>query len=142
MNNETARVMGGIYIAICSALSPEGVEMANDVLFGFANNPEVRPEDRRIYGLIAEAAGRPIEELRAEVEQYERQSSFEVITGGMPRFAIVSSTGCAGFILCRRHEFQAYDAEEKSLGLFPSEEAAVEAVTKNITTTDSIETSI
>jgi hypothetical protein len=81
MNNETARVMGGIYIALCSALSPEGVEMANDVLFGFANNPNVRPEDRRIYEAIAHTASGNPEELAEENEQTERPR-FSVINGG------------------------------------------------------------
>jgi hypothetical protein len=51
----------------------------------------------------------------------------------MPRFAIVSSTGCAGFILCRRHEFGAFNADEVSLGLFKNEDDAVAAVTEKIT---------
>jgi len=80
MDNATARVMGGIYIALCSALSPEGVEMANDVLFGFANNPSVRPEDRHIYQAIAHGARSDSEELTEENEQPQRR--FELITGG------------------------------------------------------------
>jgi hypothetical protein len=58
------------------------------------------------------------------------------------RFAIVSSTGCAGFILARRHQFEAFDADEKSIGTYPTESAAVEALTKNITAPDVIETSL
>ena len=60
----------------------------------------------------------------------------------MTRFAIVSSTGCAGFILRRRNEFEAFDADEQSLGLFKTEDAAVAAVTQKITATDVIETSL
>jgi hypothetical protein len=60
----------------------------------------------------------------------------------MTRFAIVSSTGCAGFILCRRHKFEAFDADEKSLGIFETESGAVSAVTQRISATDVIETSI
>jgi hypothetical protein len=82
MNNDTARVVGGIYIALCTALSPEGVGIACNTLRVFANNPDVRAEDRRIYGLIAEGVDRPVDELKAEIEQFERQSRFEVITGG------------------------------------------------------------
>jgi hypothetical protein len=56
----------------------------------------------------------------------------------MTRFAIVSSTGCAGFVLRRRHEFEAFDAEEKSLGLFETEDGAVAAVTQKISVTDDV----
>jgi len=54
----------------------------------------------------------------------------------MTRFAIVSSTGCAGFILRRRHQFEAFDGDEKSLGLFETEDGAVAAVMQLVTTTD------
>jgi hypothetical protein len=60
----------------------------------------------------------------------------------MTRFAIVSSTGCAGFILCRRHEFKGFDADERSLGIFETVDGAVTAVTQKITATDVIETSL
>ena len=59
----------------------------------------------------------------------------------LARFAIVTSTGCCGFVLARRHEFEAFNAEEISLGLFKDEDAAEAAITKNITT-NSIETSL
>jgi len=42
----------------------------------------------------------------------------------MTRFAIVSSTGRAGFVLRRRHEFEAFDADEQSLGTFETEDGA------------------
>jgi hypothetical protein len=57
------------------------------------------------------------------------------------RFAIVSSTGCAGFILARRHQFEAFDADEKSIGTYSTEDAAVEAITQKITATY-VETSL
>jgi hypothetical protein len=60
----------------------------------------------------------------------------------MARFAIVSSTGCCGFVLQRRNEFEAFDANEVSLGLFETEQAAVDVVTKNISAPEIIETSI
>jgi hypothetical protein len=82
MDNSSARVLGGVFIALCGALSPEGVETACNTLRGFADNPENRPQDRFIYRSIAEAAGRPIDELKAENEQYEQQLRFEIITGG------------------------------------------------------------
>jgi hypothetical protein len=82
MDNSNARVMGGIFIALCSALSPEGIEMANDVLWGFANNPNVCPEDRRVYEAIAHSASTDIEEIAAENAVNDRRASFEVINGG------------------------------------------------------------
>jgi hypothetical protein len=48
----------------------------------------------------------------------------------MTRFAIVSSTDCARFILCRRQEFEAFDGIETSLGLFKTEDAAVAAISQ------------
>ena len=82
MDNATARVMGGIYIAICAAISREGVEMANDVLLGFADNPNIHPEDRRIYRAIAESVT-----CDASDEIERPQCRFEVITGGAARDA-------------------------------------------------------
>ena len=60
----------------------------------------------------------------------------------MTRFAIVSSTGCAGFVLQRRHEFEAFTADEKSLGVFETEDGAAMAITQKITSTDAVETSL
>jgi hypothetical protein len=58
------------------------------------------------------------------------------------RFAIVSSTGCAGFILTRGPKgFEAFSADEKSIGTYSTEDAAVEAITQKITTPH-VETSI
>jgi len=61
MDNATARVLGGIYVAITSALTDEGARLAHDVLFDLAASPNIRPEDRHIYGLIVESASRPID---------------------------------------------------------------------------------
>ena len=43
------------------------------------------------------------------------------------RFAIVDGR-CIGFVLRSRHQYQAFNADEKSLGLFQSEDAAVAAL--------------
>jgi hypothetical protein len=72
MDNATARVMGGIYIALCAALSDEGARLANDVLFGLADSSIINPADARIYRLIAESAS----------TQSDERPRFEVITGG------------------------------------------------------------
>jgi hypothetical protein len=82
MDNATARVMGGIYIALCTALSPEGVEIACDTLRGFADNPDTRPEDRIIYKIIADTATRPADEVKAENEHFEQRHRLCVIEGG------------------------------------------------------------
>ena len=83
MDTIAARSLGGVFIALCNALSPKGAEIACDTLRGFADNPDTRPEDRFIYKTIANAASRPIDELAQEVEQFENERPrFEVITGG------------------------------------------------------------
>ena len=62
----------------------------------------------------------------------------------MVRFAVVTSTGCAGFVLRRRHLFEAFGADQISLGTFDTEDGAVTAVItgQNITPTDVIQTSV
>jgi hypothetical protein len=72
MDNATARVVGGIYIALLAAVSDEGARLANDVLFGLAGSPIINPVEARIYRLIAESAS---------AESNERPQ-LEVITGG------------------------------------------------------------
>jgi hypothetical protein len=37
---------------------------------------------------------------------------------------------CLGFILTRHHDFEAFDADEKSLGRFPTMTAAADAVSE------------
>jgi hypothetical protein len=51
MDNSIARIIGGMYFALCSALGEDIAQVAHDVLFGFADNPDLRPEDRHIYRL-------------------------------------------------------------------------------------------
>ena len=75
--NATVRLLGGIYIALGFAMPYASHRIAHDILMGFADNPDLRPEDRRAYRLIALTGGR--QDL---VEEVEPQSRFEVITGG------------------------------------------------------------
>jgi hypothetical protein len=56
MNDSTIRVIGGIYFALCSALSEQGVDLANDVLFGLAEDPQTEASDAFVYRSIAESA--------------------------------------------------------------------------------------
>jgi hypothetical protein len=44
------------------------------------------------------------------------------------RCALVVDGRCCGFVLARRHQFEALDADEKSLGLFETEDAAAAAI--------------
>jgi hypothetical protein len=60
------RLLGGLYIAVTTAMQEEAAEIAHEVLFRFADNPDVRPEDRRVYRLIALSADHPLHELKAE----------------------------------------------------------------------------
>jgi hypothetical protein len=52
----------------------------------------------------------------------------------MTRFAIVIDNHCAGFVLPRRHQYEAFDSEEVSLGTFDTEDGAVTAITQNMST--------
>jgi hypothetical protein len=78
MDNQCGRIIGGIYIALSSALSEEAAQAAHDVLFSLSESPLIRPEDQRIYKMIVSAATGDIDELNAEIER----PRFEVITGG------------------------------------------------------------
>jgi hypothetical protein len=55
----------------------------------------------------------------------------------MMRFALVVDGHCAGFVLARRHQFEALDADEISLGLFETEDGAVAAIGQKLSLTKS-----
>ena len=38
------------------------------------------------------------------------------------------STRCIGFVMPRRQDFEAFEADTKSLGLFPNQKAAADAI--------------
>jgi hypothetical protein len=51
------------------------------------------------------------------------------------RFALVDDAGnCIGFVLRSRHQYQAFDGDEKTLGLFDTEEGAVTAIVQTLPT--------
>src|SRR5262249_42379579 len=77
-HNMAVRLLGGVYIALAYAMPDEAHRLPHDILMGFADNPDVRPEDRRAYRLIALTGGR--QDLAEEDEQ--PQYRLEVITGG------------------------------------------------------------
>ena len=49
-------VIGGIYIALLAALSPERQELANDLLLSFAGNFRLSNYERTLYADLAESA--------------------------------------------------------------------------------------
>jgi len=51
----------------------------------------------------------------------------------MSRFAIIVEGSCRGFVLRSRHQYQAYTADEKSLGIYDTEDGAVAALFPDIT---------
>jgi hypothetical protein len=51
----------------------------------------------------------------------------------MSRFAIVIDNSCAGFILSRRQHYEAYDADEISLGIYDTEDGATTAILQKVT---------
>lgn len=55
MNDTTIRVIGGLYIALCAALSDQGVELANDILFRLADDPQTEEPDAFVYRAIAQS---------------------------------------------------------------------------------------
>ena len=52
MNDTTIRVIGGLYVALCSALSDQGVELANDLLFRLADDPQTEDLTHSPIGLL------------------------------------------------------------------------------------------
>jgi hypothetical protein len=75
-HNSVVRLLGGIYIALAYAMPDEAHHLAHDILIGFADNPDIRPEDRRAYRLIALTGG------RQDLFQESEQPRFAVIEGG------------------------------------------------------------
>ena len=41
--------------------------------------------------------------------------------------SVISGTGCVGFVVPRRHQFQAYTAHCRSIGLYGTAQAAIDA---------------
>lgn len=80
-HNATRRALGGVCLALCSALSLEGVEKFADSLYRFADNPSNDDEDQRIYLVIANSLVGDVDELAGETERLKRSRRFEVIQG-------------------------------------------------------------
>jgi hypothetical protein len=71
MDNDIARIIGGCFIALLSGLGDDIAKAATDCLHSWAGNPDFRPEDRRIYRCIADAASRDFNKLRAENARFD-----------------------------------------------------------------------
>jgi hypothetical protein len=71
----TAKVLGTLYIALSTALSKTGVEMANDVLLDVANSPRTSAAEAEIYRIIAQSTG------LQDVKLHERPR-LELVRGG------------------------------------------------------------
>jgi hypothetical protein len=86
MDNQMKRIIGGVFIALHCALPDENARLAEDVMFDLSENPNIRPEDRHIYKLIAESAAHPTDELTVKIEADELAEKscprFQVIEGG------------------------------------------------------------
>ena len=81
-HNATRRALGGVSLALCSALSQEGVERFADGLYRLADDPGNDDEDRSIYLVIANALVGDVDELAADTERLERGRRFSIIQGG------------------------------------------------------------
>jgi hypothetical protein len=80
MTDDVTRILSGLYIAMTAAMPKESAVLADNVLFEFAENSGVRPEDQRIYRLIALSANAPLDDfMDASAEPRPRLS---VIQGG------------------------------------------------------------
>jgi hypothetical protein len=76
VNDQILRIVGGVYLALAFAMPEDAHRTAHAIMMGLADNPEISPEDRRAYRLIALTGG------RQDWVEEERPSRFEVITGG------------------------------------------------------------
>jgi hypothetical protein len=45
--------------------------------------------------------------------------------------SVISTNGCCGFVLKRRHQFEAFDRDQKSIGLFDNQQDAIDAVLRH-----------
>jgi hypothetical protein len=45
--------------------------------------------------------------------------------------SVISNRGCVGFVIRRCHEFEGFDRDQKTLGLFGGEHDAIDAVLRH-----------
>ena len=45
--------------------------------------------------------------------------------------SVIATGGCAGWVLRRRHQFEAYDVRERAIGIFNTELDAIDAVLRS-----------
>lgn len=67
----------------------------------------------------------------AHVDQPGRQDQRDAIPDPIAMQALYSGATCLGFLYARgRDGVEAYDADERSLGIFPTQKAAADAVVR------------
>jgi hypothetical protein len=86
MDNTTALTLGGIFMAVCNALTDEQARIAKDALWRFAQNPGIKSaEAKRAWGHIAHSASLSADEAERENAELDAMASrppFRIITGG------------------------------------------------------------
>ena len=96
--NHVGRCLGGIYIALCSALTDEGAQLAHEHLRQLSESPHIRPQDRRVYQIIFDCATRPIdqaEEVYANELANQRRHRLQIIEGGNSANACLEGSDAA-----------------------------------------------
>jgi hypothetical protein len=79
MNDSFLRVLGGLYVALAYAMPDHNHHIAHDILMGFADNPDIRPEDQRAFRLIALTGGRT--DIVEEGEFEQPQPHLQIVKG-------------------------------------------------------------
>jgi hypothetical protein len=70
MDYDTARILGGVFIALAGAMPEQASESAIEILRDVANSPKTRERDRQILHAIANCT------------MLREEPGLEVITGG------------------------------------------------------------
>jgi len=80
MDRHTARIVGGLYYAITSALPRETAEQIHQIVLGY-DNPQNSPQEREYFRALAETVRGPLDDVAIDSAR-ERRNSFRVIYGG------------------------------------------------------------
>jgi hypothetical protein len=88
MDEQTTRIIYGIYYAITSALPPDTADLVHETIFRLANSPDIPEPNRGYYKMLAENMTKPLEEVAEENARNFRQANalirrgdFDVIPG-------------------------------------------------------------
>ena len=80
MDRDTARIIGGLYYAITSALPRETAEQIHQIVLGY-DNPHNSPREREYFRALAETVLEPLDDVVIESAR-ERRNRFRVTVGG------------------------------------------------------------